>query len=260
MEVAPDGAIFPPAAGGHPPNKEQTGPRISLQSAPGGNLTAGKYSGKSFAGIVSLDRSGAYYFYDCEFQTGLDVIYGGLGVTRSVTLEHCNILDAIWFVDGGQKDWTISWCYIQSDTGTVLRPHNTDTTTPTPFKVTDSIVEMTSVGSPSIHVTAMQDLGGCLMTFIRVKFIVPGPLIDGVTGQTAAITNRANDTLFDSCDFLSEKAYYYSVYVHGDNVLIRNCRFAHPLAGYSYPDNNANLVEFKGCIDLSTGEEILNFN
>ena len=246
-----------------PPDKNQVGPRIHLASVPGGNLTSGKYSGKRFTTPINLSsKTGEYIFTDCDFPKGFEPVYGGPSVTRKIKIDHCRIYGGLWFENGGQKNWSISWSHIQSDRGTALRPKNVNNTTPTPFKVTDSIIEMTSVGSPSMHVTAMQDLGGCRLTFIRVKFIVPGPVVDGKTGQTAAITNKSNDTLFDSCDFLSEKAYYYSVYVHGDNVLFRNCRFAHPRAGYRYPTSKAGKVKFEKCTEFISGKLIdkKNFN
>lgn len=259
----PAARIFPGATAGLPPAESEVGPRISLEPVPGGNLEAGSYSGKSFTTEVSLDAAGIYTFTDCEFQQGFATVFGGADVTRVVTIDHCLIMTGLYFEYGGQTDWTIRWSKL-SGVNQGLRPNGIvmgDYETPTPFEVSDSIVENTWKGSPESHCEAMQSLGGNNMTFIRVRFFTPGPYIDpavdeeNATGQTAAINHGGGDTLFDACEFMEAGAFYFTIYSHGSNVLFRNCRIARGLAGYIYPESPIMAV-YENCTDLDTGEPV----
>jgi hypothetical protein len=247
-------------ASGHPPDKVDVGPRNSLTAASGGSLEPGDYVDTQFTTSVSFSGdTGAYTFTDCEFTAGFDAVFGGSAVTRTVALDHCTVDAGVYFENGGQKGWTITWCYITGGTQG-LRPKGVisqyDFSTPTPFVVTDSIVEITELGTPAGHCEAMQCLGGNAMEFTRVRFITPGPYQDGITGQTASINHGGNDCTFAACDFMTADAFYYTIYSDGSNVLFKNCRIASGLAGYVYPDS-ATMATFEGCTDLDTDASIL---
>jgi hypothetical protein len=240
-----------------PPTASQVGPRVAMTSATGGNLAAGTYSGKSFTTMVTLASTSTFSFTDCEFLQGFDVQYSPGASTRTVKLDHCRSYSGIYYEDGAQKNWTITWCDLRGNTQ-ALRPKGVtiyDNVTPTPFVVEDSILSISSLGTPAAHVEAMQSLGGNNMRFTRVRFITLGPYTDGVTGQTAAMNNTGGDTLFDECEFLTANAFYYTVYSNGANVLFHNCHIAPGLAGYLYP-SSVTMATFQGCTDLVSGAAI----
>ena len=86
----------------------------------------------------------------------------------------------------------------------------------------DSILSITFTGTPENHVDTMQSLGGNGLRFVRVRFTTPGPYVKGQSGQTSSVNNGSENTLFDSCEFLSENAFYYAIYSKGESVLFRN--------------------------------------
>jgi hypothetical protein len=241
-----------------PPRVEQVGPRKALQQRQGGQLPAGTYAGLRFTTPVSLSsRSGSYSFTDCELAQGFGAIFGGPGITRTVTVDHSRIMGGLYFEDGGQKGWTITWCHLLGETQ-ALRPKGLtfgDTLTPTPFTIQDSICEIVGKGTPSAHCEAMQSLGGNGMTFRRVRFITPGPYVNGTTGQTASVNHAGGDTLFEECEFLTAGAFHFTVYSVGRNVVFRDCRLARGITGYLYPPA-AEPPTLEGCTDLETGDPV----
>jgi hypothetical protein len=261
--------IFPDPAVGLPPSESAVGPRYALTDDADVYLSAGTYSQKRFTGAVQLSSdSGAYVFRDCAFDAGFGIVYGGTSFTRTVLMEYCSsdankdpTIGGLCFGPGGQKDWTIRRCHL-CGAYQALRPNgmngNDDKTTPTPFLVEDSIVEMTEVGTPIIHCESMQALGGNSMSFIRVRFISPLPFIDGTTGQTASINFGGGNTLFDACEFCETHAYYYTVYSDGTNVLFRNCKFGIGLAGYLYPKAEHAMPTLEGCTDYDNSSISVN--
>ncbi|MCE9612829.1 MAG: hypothetical protein K8T26_01045 [Lentisphaerae bacterium] len=242
-------------AGGAPPAATNVGPRVALTPSSGGQLAPGNYTGLQFTNTISLQASGVYTFADCVVQ--FDAI---AGITpRTVLLDHCRT-SALWFSDGGQAGWTLRFTYVL-DGPMGLRPssgrNGWDWTTPTPFVVEDSIVEITFLGSPVQHVEAMQALGGNSMRFTRVRFIVHGPKQDGITGQTASVNLLAGDSLFEDCDFLDAGAYYFTVYSDGPNNVFRRCRFGRGAASYFYPTTGTRTAPIvEACTDLATGEPV----
>ncbi len=239
-----------------PPAITQVGPRVRLTPRAGGVLAPGNYSGVRFTETADLQNSGNYLFTDCVVQFG--TVSGA--PSRTVLLDHCKT-DAIWFAEGGQKGWTIRFTHVLG--GPMgLRPstgrNGWDSTTPTPFVVEDTIVEISSRGSPAQHVEAMQALGGNGMRFSRVRFIVPGPKQDGITGQTASVNIIAGDSLFEDCEFLNAGAYYYTVYSDGPNNVFRRCRFGRGAANYFYPtDAKRTAPVAEKCSDLATGGPVV---
>lgn len=251
---------FPATAGGSPPVPSAVGPRVPLENHPGAYLEPGEYRSLRFAEPVTLGKSGTYAFVDCLFLKGFGAVDGRGMRDRSVSLDHCALDEGLFFEYGGQSNWTIRWTRI---TGwrKAFRPTGAkgqnDTSTPTPCLVEDSILSITFTGTPENHVDTMQSLGGNGLIFIRVRFTTPGPYIKGNSGQTSSVNNGSENSLFDSCEFLSEGAFYYSVYSKGESVLFRNCRIASGLAGYLYPNKGGSgMPYFSKCTDYRTGELI----
>jgi hypothetical protein len=260
--VAPSSVeATPPPTSSGPPSASQVGPRSLTTAASGNALAPGSYSQQSFTTSVSFASAvGTYAFTDCEFTQGFDVVFGGSSVSREITLEHCRIQGGLYFEDGGQKNWTIRWCDLLGQ-NQAIRPKGItiyDTVSPTPFVVEDSIVEISGQGTPTAHCEAMQSLGGNQMRFTRVRFITPGPYVDGSTGQTASVNHCGGDTIFESCEFLSTAAFYYTVYSVGNNVQFQNCRFGKGIAGYLYPNPDPQVPQptFTGCSDYGSGTSL----
>ncbi|MBK7864261.1 MAG: hypothetical protein IPJ65_37815 [Archangiaceae bacterium] len=255
VDAGTDGGLGAADAGAAtPPSLAQVGPRSALTSRSGGSLPPGNYTGQRFTTAVQLASSGTYTFSDCDFAAGIETVFGGSTVTRSVTLDHC-LSTAIYFEDGGQKNWTIRWSHLVGG-NQALRPKGLtygDVTYPTPLVVEDSILEITNLGTPAAHVEAMQSLGGRQMRFSRVRFITLGPYQNGITGQTASVNYWGADGLFEDCEFLDANAYYYTLYTQGPNNVFRRCRFGKGLASYVYKDASSIPATFVGCTDLSTG-------
>ena len=254
---ADSGSTAKPGAYIGPPSPESVGPRLAnLAAAAGGYLAPGDYSGAAFASAVSLSSSGSYAFVDCDFQAGFSTVFGGKGVTRVVSLDHCRSMVGLYFEDAGQKGWTIAWCDLRGNTQ-ALRPKGltiSDITTPTPFIVRDTIVRLYGTGSPAAHCEAMQSLGGASMEFSRVRFITIGPYINGTTGQTAAINFNASDSVFAECEFLTANAFYYTIYSAGANVIFKDCKISRGMAGYLYKQSQAPT--FVKCVDLESGSAV----
>jgi hypothetical protein len=247
---------------GKPPALSQVGPRVSLSSHPGGYLAPGNYSGLRFNSDIGMADSGTYTFTDCEFAGALGpgAVFGGTSVTRVVFLEHSRLLAGLAFENAGQKNWTIRWSHvIGGHQG--LRPRGlgdsiSEVTYPTPMLVEDSIVENTNKGSPETHCEAMQSLGGNGLRFFRVRFVTPGPYVNGVTGQTASIMHNAANSLFEDCEFLQPDAFYYTIYASAPNNTFRRCRIAKGLANYFYPSSGGTRPTLDGNTDYVTGAPI----
>ena len=241
-----------------PPDRGRVGPRVEAIAHAGGRLQPGSYQGAKFASPVTLAAPvGSYTFIDCYFPAGFAPVFGGASVNRTVLIDHCAIEAGLYFEDGGQKGWTIRWSYL-SGKYQALRPKGLslgDTTSMTPFVVEDSICEITERGTPAAHCEAMQSLGGNGFRFSRVRFITPGPYENGVTGQTASINHCAGATLFDECEFLSPRAFHYTIYSNGDDVVFRRCRVAKGLSGYLFPPVGP-APRFEDCVDRDSGAPI----
>jgi len=238
-----------------PPARALVGPRVALTDRAGGRIAPGVYTAQRFVGPVDLEAAGRYQFTDC--QVSFNAMF--MATARTVLLDHCQT-GGIYFAEGGQFGWALRFCYVLGG-NQGLRPSTGrdgwDVKTPTPFVVEDSIVEISSLGTPQAHVEAMQTLGGNDMRFRRVRFITHGPKTDGVTGQTAAINVLAGHTLFEDCEFAEAGAYYYTVYCDGPaNVFVR-CRFGRGAASYLYPTTGARIAPLLfDCTDLTTGAPV----
>jgi hypothetical protein len=110
------------------------------------------------------------------------------------------------------------------------------------------------------------------MTFKNVAFVQQGgPLtstVNGVqqlSGVTATINVRANNSTFDGCYFIwdGQAPTYYTVYLYGSNTTIKNSKFAKGLGGYTaQPRKLANgsweapTPTYVNNIDYDTGKPI----
>jgi len=243
-----------------PPSYAQVGFRIDLNATLITNPIPGTYSGVSFTNPISLNTYGNYIFNDCDFPLGFENISGGAGVSRTVELNHCRVSSSgLFFEDGGQKDWKVTWSYISSDREQAFSATGvlgiTDYTSPTPCIVEDCIIELHNLGTPEIEVEAYISSGGNGLTFKRVRFITQGPKVDGITGQFAVIAHSGNNALFDTCEFLTENCADYTVFSDGTNVLFKDCKFAKGKLGYYdtlYPVDETYLR----CVDITSGESI----
>jgi hypothetical protein len=250
------GAAGASSCGSGPPSADQVGPRVALTDNPGGSLQPGSYDALRFTASISFaSGTGTYTFTDCEFGAGIDAVLGGGAVTRVVTLDHVKVDGGLYFEDAGQANWTIKWSHLIGE-AQALRPKGLtgtdETATPTPLIVEDTIAEITGKGTPQAHVEAMQSLGGNQMTFTRVRFITPGPYVDGTTGQTASINFGAVSSTFDSCEFLTAQAFYYTIYTT-DSVTFTCCRIARGLAAYFYPGGTPTIDR---CTDYDTNAPV----
>ncbi|MBI5832695.1 MAG: hypothetical protein HZB16_10360 [Armatimonadetes bacterium] len=238
-----------------PPERAQVGPRVALTDRAGGKVPPGVYAAARFGGPVELETTGRYEFTDC--QVSFNTVW--MAPARTVLLDHCQT-GGIYLAEGGQLGWTLRFCYMLGG-NQGLRPSTGrdgwDVKTPTPFVVEDCIVEISSLGTPTAHVEAMQTLGGNNLRFRRVRFITHGPKTDGVTGQTAVINVIAGHSLFEDCEFAEAGAYYYTVYCDGpENVFVR-CRFGRGAASYLYPTTGTRIAPILfDCTDLQTGAPV----
>lgn len=201
LTTAPTTSISASSSGSLVPTLSQVGPRGSLASRSGLALPCGSYDHVKFTTVVELDKC-AYTFTDADIPGIISRYLGYVGPGPKVTMSHAIVRSGIYFEDGGQAGWSISWSLLDGGPTQALRPKGPGTIT-----LADSLLLTygTPLNNPDLHAESFQAMSGADVGATRVGFSVEPRWSGSYTPITAVFTFEAatgggGSTLTD-CEF-----------------------------------------------------------
>lgn len=244
-----------PVAGGMP-TRDNTGPRYAMTDMTPAQFYSSKTCNKQrINGSIELTQSWMrgqiFNITDCEISGDIYVYL--IGGDQQLTATEMPVVNLNYSDVGGIASenafkLNVDHSYIGSKVQLKLSdgwPY--DVPGYAPYVFTNTLIYNAYASQPA-HTETLQTAGyGTGTSFTNVVFMQQGGPIAN-TGVTAAINYVGDGTIFDGCFFLwdGEAPAWYTVYISGPRVIVRNSWFdaASGGDGYVYPNTPAIMPTF----------------
>lgn len=234
------------------PTRQNTGPRYALTEMTTNEFFSTRTCNRQrIVGNLNFDaawmKGQTYNLTDCEITGNLYIYIVGGGATLPleempvINMDYVDVLGSIVALNAVKL--TANHSYFtggQLGLKDVWAPF---VTAPAPYVFSNSMFYGYYASQPD-HTEALH-LGdyGTGYRFTNVSFVQQGGSLEN-SGVTSTINFHGNDTIFDGCWFIwdGEVPAYYTVYIDGTNVVVKNSYFQKGAGNYVYPDSTTQAT------------------